>query len=153
MFIGSMSQNCPKMANNKRAGLISIAALYHVKPILHVRTWHEKQRSSQRKYREPLSNLPSHQDNATHQGISISQPCYEDKCMEWYRTISYNHNPKLLCMIMAYYVHNHHNHLYPSIMAYGARSRLSPLSNWYGWIKIEKSLLIFHFAFTSLNEA
>ncbi len=45
--------------------------------------FHEKQRSSQRKCREHLSNLPSHCDNVTHQGISISQPCYEDKCMEW----------------------------------------------------------------------
>ncbi len=44
---------------------------------------HEKQRSSQRKCREHLSNLPSHRDNATHQGISISQPCYEDDCVEW----------------------------------------------------------------------
>ncbi len=44
---------------------------------------HEKQRSSQRKCREHLSNLPSHRDNVTHQGISISQPCYEDDCMEW----------------------------------------------------------------------
>ncbi len=26
--------------------------------------------------------LPSHCNNATHQGIFISQPCYEDKCME-----------------------------------------------------------------------
>ena len=43
----------------------------------------EKQRSSQRKYREHLSNLPSHHDNATHQGISINQPCYEERCMEW----------------------------------------------------------------------
>ncbi len=45
--------------------------------------WHEKQWFSQRKCREHLSNLPSHHDNATHQGISISQPCYEEKCMEW----------------------------------------------------------------------
>ncbi len=36
----------------------------------------------QRKCREHLSNLPSHHDNVTHQGISISQPCYEEKCME-----------------------------------------------------------------------
>ena len=43
---------------------------------------HEKQTSSQRKYREHLSNLPSHHDNVTHQGISISQPCYEEKRME-----------------------------------------------------------------------
>ena len=35
---------------------------------------HEKQRSSQRKCRK--------HDNATHQGISISQQCYEEKCME-----------------------------------------------------------------------
>ncbi len=39
---------------------------------------HEKQRFSQRKGREHLSNLPSHHENGTHQGISISQPCYED---------------------------------------------------------------------------
>ncbi len=45
-------------------------------------TWHEKHRSSQGKCREHLSNLPAHHDNATHQGISISQPCYEDKCMQ-----------------------------------------------------------------------
>ena len=63
---------------------------------------HEKQRSSQRKCKEHFSNLPSvtlrggsrvhsslqtatpsHHDNATHQGIFISQPCYEVKCMEW----------------------------------------------------------------------
>ena len=43
---------------------------------------HEKQGSSQRKCREHLSNLPSHRDNATHQRISISQPCYEEKGME-----------------------------------------------------------------------
>ena len=43
---------------------------------------HEKQRSSQRKCREHLINLPSHLDNATHQEISISKPCYEEKCME-----------------------------------------------------------------------
>ncbi len=47
-----------------------------------VQYWHEKQRSSQRKCRDHRSNQPSHRDNATHQGISISQPCYEDKCME-----------------------------------------------------------------------
>ena len=47
-----------------------------------VRPQHEKQRSSQRKCTKHLSNLPSHHDNATHQGISISQPCYEEKCME-----------------------------------------------------------------------
>ncbi len=46
---------------------------------LHV---HDKQTSSQRKCREHLSNQPSHRDNATHQGISISQPCYEDEWME-----------------------------------------------------------------------
>ncbi len=39
--------------------------------------------SSQRKCREHLSNLASHRDNATHQRISISQPCYEERCMEW----------------------------------------------------------------------
>ena len=44
---------------------------------------HEKQRSSQRKCREHLSNLPSHRDNVTHQGIFISQPCYGEWCMEW----------------------------------------------------------------------
>ncbi len=43
---------------------------------------HDNQRSSQRKCREHLSNLPSHHDNATHQGISISLPYYEEKCME-----------------------------------------------------------------------
>ncbi len=32
---------------------------------------HEKQKSSQRKCREHLSNLPSRRGNATHQGISI----------------------------------------------------------------------------------
>ncbi len=32
---------------------------------------------------EHLSNLPSHHDNATHQGISISQSGYEEKCKEW----------------------------------------------------------------------
>ncbi len=32
---------------------------------------------------EHLSNLPPHCDNATHQGISISQPCYEEECLEW----------------------------------------------------------------------
>ncbi len=39
-------------------------------------TWffvHDKQTSSQRKCRERLSNQASHRDNATHQGISISQ--------------------------------------------------------------------------------
>ncbi len=35
---------------------------------------HKKQRSSQRKRIQQLSNLPSHLDNATHQGIFISQP-------------------------------------------------------------------------------
>ncbi len=44
---------------------------------------HEKQGSSRRKCREHLSNLPPHRDSVTHQGIFISQPCYEDKCMEW----------------------------------------------------------------------
>ncbi len=29
------------------------------------------------------TDLSSHLYNATHQGISISQPCCEDKCMEW----------------------------------------------------------------------
>ena len=29
-----------------------------------------------------VGNLPSHHGSATHQGISISQPCYEEKCME-----------------------------------------------------------------------
>ena len=48
----------------------------------HVSHHHEKQRSSQRKCREHLSDLPSRHDNATHQGIHISQPCYEEKCME-----------------------------------------------------------------------
>ena len=43
---------------------------------------HEKQTSSQWKCREHLSNLASHHDNVTHQGISISQPCYEEECME-----------------------------------------------------------------------
>ncbi len=43
---------------------------------------HDKQTSSQRKCREHLRNLPSHHDNVTHQGISISQPCYEDEWME-----------------------------------------------------------------------
>ena len=43
---------------------------------------HEKQRSSQRKFIEHLGNLPSHRDNVTPQGIFISQPCSEDKCME-----------------------------------------------------------------------
>ncbi len=43
---------------------------------------HEKQRSSQRKCREYLSNLPFHCDNVTHQGISISQPYYEEMYME-----------------------------------------------------------------------
>ncbi len=43
----------------------------------------EKQRSLQRKSREHRGTLPSHCDNATHEGISISQPCYEGKCMEW----------------------------------------------------------------------
>ncbi len=47
-------------------------------------SFHDKQTSSQRKCREHLSNQPSHRDNATHQGISISQPCYEDEWMEWY---------------------------------------------------------------------
>ncbi len=53
-------------------------------------SFHEKQRSSQRKCRE---HLPSHHDNAIHQGISISQPCYEEKCMKclpilfWYNLI------------------------------------------------------------------
>ena len=50
--------------------------------LLHQTTKHENQRSSQRKCREHLSNLPSQCDNATHQGISISQPCYEEECME-----------------------------------------------------------------------
>ncbi len=44
---------------------------------------HDKQTSSQRKCREHLSNQPPHRDNVTHQGISISQPCYEDEWMEW----------------------------------------------------------------------
>ncbi len=50
---------------------------------------HEKQLSSQWKCRVHLSNLPSHPDNATHQWISISQPCYEDKCMEclWWASV------------------------------------------------------------------
>ena len=43
---------------------------------------HDKQTSSQRKCREHLSNQPSHRDNVTHQGISISQPCCEDEWME-----------------------------------------------------------------------
>ncbi len=43
---------------------------------------HDKQTSSQRKCREHLSNQPSHRDNVTHQGIFISQPCYEDEWME-----------------------------------------------------------------------
>ncbi len=43
---------------------------------------HDKQISSQRKCREHLSNQPSQRDNVTHQGISISQPCYEDEWME-----------------------------------------------------------------------
>ncbi len=43
---------------------------------------HDKQTSSQIKCREHLSNQPSHRDNVTHQGISISQPCYEDGWME-----------------------------------------------------------------------
>ncbi len=48
------------------------------------RVWimHEKRRSSQRKCREHLSNLPFHCDNATQQGISISQLSYEERCME-----------------------------------------------------------------------
>ena len=33
-------------------------------------------------HREHLSNMPSHHDNATHQGISISQPCCEEKYVE-----------------------------------------------------------------------
>ncbi len=44
---------------------------------------HEKQISSQIKCREHLSNLPSHHDTATHQGISIGHQCYKEKCMEW----------------------------------------------------------------------
>ena len=32
--------------------------------------------------REHLSNLPPHHDNAIHKGTSISQPCYEEKCLE-----------------------------------------------------------------------
>ena len=50
--------------------------------VVNMSTIHDKQRSSQRKCVEHLSNLPSHPDNVTHQGISISQPCYGDKCME-----------------------------------------------------------------------
>ena len=49
---------------------------------------HEKLRSSQRKCRELLSNLPSHHDNATHQGILINQRCYKEKCMERTRSFS-----------------------------------------------------------------
>ncbi len=51
-------------------------------------TMHEKQRSSQGKCVWHLSNLPSHRDNATHQGILISQPVYEDRCMECLLTLS-----------------------------------------------------------------
>ncbi len=70
------------------AQISNISDLLYIKPypILkpcsrwgQMRTNHEKQRSSQRKCREHLSNLPSHRDNATRQGISISQPCYEEK--------------------------------------------------------------------------
>ncbi len=43
---------------------------------------HDKQTSSQSKCREHLSNQPSHHDNVTHQGISTSQPCYEDEWIE-----------------------------------------------------------------------
>ncbi len=46
---------------------------------------HDKQTSSQRKCREHLSNQPSHRDNVTHQGIPISQPCYEDEWMDCMR--------------------------------------------------------------------
>ncbi len=42
----------------------------------------EKQRSAQRKFIEHLGNLPPHRGNVTHQGIFISQPCYEDRCKE-----------------------------------------------------------------------
>ena len=41
-----------------------------------------KQRSSQRKCTEHLSNLPSHRDNATYKGIFMRKPDYEEKCME-----------------------------------------------------------------------
>ena len=38
-----------------------------------------------------LGNLPGHRDNATHRGISISQPCYKEKCMEWkYHPVLFN---------------------------------------------------------------
>ena len=49
---------------------------------------HEKQRSLQRKCKEHLSNQPSHRGNTTHQGVSISQPCHEEKCMEWWGVYS-----------------------------------------------------------------
>ncbi len=52
---------------------------------------HEKPRSSQRKCWE---HLPCHHDNVTHQGISSSQPCYGEKCMESVRGNYQTHEDK-----------------------------------------------------------
>ncbi len=66
---------------------------------------HEKQRSSQRKCIEHLGNLPSHHDNEAHQGIFISQLCYEDKCMECDALMQHQNLPFLLCTSHAFMLH------------------------------------------------
>ena len=57
----------------------SMETLYALVPVFIPVSGHYAIVPLHRKCREHLSNLPSHRCNATHQGIPISQLCYEEK--------------------------------------------------------------------------